>query len=121
MNEKSRYTALGARLRELRRERGWSQERLAQELDARLDDETATQASVSGWESGVYAPSDRKLLELASLLGATASELVHLRAGVEPSDQPTPAGYDARIAHLPEHVRRTIDDLIDQYEQRRQD
>src|ERR1700724_2638076 len=73
--------AIGARLRELREERGWTQ----RELDSRLG---ILQSKLSKYESGTHQPSLRTLVRMANLFGVstdyrnvvTASDVEPLRA-----------------------------------------
>ena len=61
--------SLGDKIAELRRQRGWSQENLAERLGV-------TRQSVSKWESGASDPSTTNLIALAKLYGLTAEELL---------------------------------------------
>ena len=61
--------SLGDKIAELRRQRGWSQENLAERLGV-------TRQSVSKWESGACDPSTTNLIALANLYGLTAEELL---------------------------------------------
>jgi transcriptional regulator with XRE-family HTH domain len=61
--------ALGARLRELREERGWSQRELGSKLGI-------LQSKLSKYESGTHQPSLRNLVRLANLVGVTTDYLL---------------------------------------------
>jgi transcriptional regulator with XRE-family HTH domain len=61
--------ALGARCRELREERGWSQ----RELGSRLG---ILQSKLSKYESGTHLPSLRTLVKMANLFGVSADYLL---------------------------------------------
>jgi transcriptional regulator with XRE-family HTH domain len=61
--------ALGARLRELREERGWSQRELGSKLGI-------LQSKLSKYESGTHQPSLRNLVRIASLVGVTTDYLL---------------------------------------------
>jgi len=61
--------AIGARLRELREERGWTQ----RELDSRLG---ILQSKLSKYESGTHQPSLRTLVRMANLFGVTTDYLL---------------------------------------------
>jgi putative transcriptional regulator len=61
--------ALGARLRELREERGWSQ----RELGTRLG---ILQSKLSKYESGTHQPSLRTLVRMASVFAVTTDYLL---------------------------------------------
>jgi len=61
--------AFGARLRELREERGWTQ----RELDSRLG---ILQSKLSKYESGTHQPSLRTLVRMANLFGVSTDYLL---------------------------------------------
>src|SRR5579864_1794199 len=61
--------AIGARLRELREERGWTQ----RELDSRLG---ILQSKLSKYESGTHQPSLRTLVRMANLFGVSTDYLL---------------------------------------------
>jgi transcriptional regulator with XRE-family HTH domain len=61
--------AIGARLRELREERGWTQ----RELDSRLG---ILQSKLSKYESGTHQPSLRTLVRIANLFGVSTDYLL---------------------------------------------
>lgn len=61
--------AIGARLRELREERGWTQ----RELDTRLG---ILQSKLSKYESGTHQPSLRTLVRMANLFGVSTDYLL---------------------------------------------
>lgn len=61
--------AFGELLRELRRERGWSQERLAEAAGC-------TRPYISYLETGKYGPTLTMLFQLADALGVDPGELV---------------------------------------------
>lgn len=67
-----RHLAFGSAVRQLRQERGLSQERLA--LDAKLD-----RAYMGGIERGERNPSLTNVFKIADALGVAASE-IHARA-----------------------------------------
>ena len=70
----------GKRLCELRKQRGMSQEDLAQLLDV-------TRQTVSKWEVGDSAPDMARLVALSSLFGITLDELVLNRKPGEWADK----------------------------------
>ena len=74
---------LGMKIRQLRTERGLSQEALAHELDV-------SRQAVTKWESGAALPSTANLLALCELFGISMNELT---GGQEP---PQPAGRTPR-------------------------
>ena len=61
--------AIGARLRDLREERGWTQ----RELDSRLG---ILQSKLSKYESGTHQPSLRTLVRMANLFGVSTDYLL---------------------------------------------
>ena len=63
---------LGERIQALRRERGMSQEGLAEVLGI-------SRQAVSKWEKGLSCPDTGNLLALAELFGVSADELAGLR------------------------------------------
>ena len=67
-NGKKAVRKFGNRLRQLRKDRSWSQ----QEMAARLDVE---QSYTSGLERGVFGPSFPKLAKLADIFELTLEEL----------------------------------------------
>jgi transcriptional regulator with XRE-family HTH domain len=62
-------TALQRRIRELREERGWSQDHVARALCLR------SKTTVSKWENGVASPQAATIARLAELFGVSMSEL----------------------------------------------
>ena len=60
---------IAQRLAELRRERGFSQEGLAEQLGL-------SRQAVSKWESGASDPSTTNLMALAKLFGVSAEDLL---------------------------------------------
>ncbi len=61
-------------IRQLREERGWSQELLARRLGV-------GQGTVSNWERGLKVPQPRTLLRLAELFDVSQEEIVVEQAG----------------------------------------
>ena len=61
-------------IRQLREERGWSQELLARRLGM-------GQGTVSNWERGLKVPQPRTLLRLAELFDVSQEEIVVEQAG----------------------------------------
>ena len=61
---------LGNRLAAMRKEKGYSQEELAEKLGV-------SRQAVSKWERGEASPDTDNLIALASLYGVTLDELVH--------------------------------------------
>jgi transcriptional regulator with XRE-family HTH domain len=69
-SDSSLLRALGKRVRELRRERGYSQEKLAEHAGIHEN-------HVRRIEGGTANPSYIVLVKIAKALGVTASELLH--------------------------------------------
>ena len=61
--------SLGCKITELRRQKGWSQENLAEKLGV-------TRQSVSKWESGASVPDLDKIIGLSELFGVTTDYLI---------------------------------------------
>lgn len=61
---------LKEKLSRLRRKQGWTQDRLAREMEV-------TRQTVSKWERGVIAPTAEKLIVLSRLYGVPLDELVN--------------------------------------------
>lgn len=61
---------LKEKLSRLRRKQGWTQDRLAKEMEV-------TRQTVSKWERGVIAPTTEKLIALSRLYGVPLDELVN--------------------------------------------
>ena len=59
----------GEKLQQLRKDRGWSQERLAEEIPI-------SRQAVSKWESGASDPSTTNLIALAKLFGVAPEDLL---------------------------------------------
>lgn len=69
MQDKEVRTAFGARVKALRKQRGWTQKELAAKLGVRP-------AHLNKYESGLHAPPIEKLAELAGILGVSLDYLV---------------------------------------------
>ena len=61
--------SLGGRIAELRRQKGWSQENLAEQLGV-------TRQSVSKWESDASVPDLDKIVSLSDLFGVSTDYLI---------------------------------------------
>ena len=81
---------IGSRLRQVRRENGWTQTDLAERLQM-------TKASVSNFETGATLPSLQTLITFAAETGVSLDWLL---LGKEPAGE-----YDRRIRDLPEPLR----------------
>lgn len=64
---------VGARIRALREARGWSQNRLAHEMNT----PTASASQISRWERGVFVPSRPNLEALGRALGVPAERFLY--------------------------------------------
>ena len=84
----SRVMKLAEKIMALRKQRGWSQEELAQQL-------SVSRQSVSKWESGVSEPSVEKLKQLADLFDVTMDEFLYT---------------DFEANKLPREVGKLLDD-----------
>jgi transcriptional regulator with XRE-family HTH domain len=70
MTEKgNKRTPLGARIKQLRQERGWSQAQFAKKLEVHPK-------QVSGYERGAHAPSTDVMIRMAEILGVSLDYLV---------------------------------------------
>ena len=99
--------AFGGRLRELRKERGWTQKELAARLGIR-------QTHYTKYETGMHVPPLDKVIQLVRMFGVSLDRLV---LGEAPSNQPV---KDTRLAQrfqaledFNPHDRETVITLID--------
>ena len=60
----------GEKLQQLRKDRGWSQERLAEEIPI-------SRQAVSKWESGAAAPDTENVVRLSDIFGVSTDYLLH--------------------------------------------
>ena len=60
----------GEKLQQLRKGRGWSQERLAEEIPI-------SRQAVSKWESGAAAPDTENVVRLSAIFGVSTDSLLH--------------------------------------------
>jgi transcriptional regulator with XRE-family HTH domain len=60
---------VGARIRALRKERGWSQEKLAEEATNRCEDAKVSPRTVWSVENGQHVPQPKKLRAILDALG----------------------------------------------------
>lgn len=128
--EEADSVAMGL-IRTARQRLGWSLQRASEEIAAELGEPLSANA-VWKWEKGTSRPELYKVAAIERALRIPGNELLdalvparlvddaaegsgHTRAQGIRADG-TAAGYDSRIAKLPDHVRRTIDDIIDTYE-----
>lgn len=85
--------------------------------------------TLTGYMNGKPIKRPDKRRGLCRALGWTDDSIARMLRGEKPmlrEDQPRydvgddhPTDYNSRIARMPEHVRKTIDDLIDGFERRR--
>ena len=61
--------AFGVRLKELRKQKGWTQKELAGKVEIRF-------SQLNKFESGLHTPPPEKLIELAEILGTTVDYLL---------------------------------------------
>ncbi len=61
--------AFGTRLKELRKQRAWTQKELAAKIEVRF-------SQLNKYESGLHTPPPEKLIELAEVLGTTVDYLL---------------------------------------------
>ena len=61
--------AFGKRLKELRKQKAWTQKQLASKVEIRL-------SQLNKYESGLHTPPPEKLIELADILGTTVDYLL---------------------------------------------
>ncbi len=61
--------AFGGRLKELRKQKGWTQKELAAKIDTRF-------SQLNKYESGLHAPPPEKLIELAGVLDTSVDFLL---------------------------------------------
>jgi len=85
LQDKELRKAFGGRLRELRKERHWTQKEMAARLGIR-------QTHYTKYETGMHVPPLDKIIPLARLFGVSLDRLV---LGETPSNQPV---KDARLA-----------------------
>lgn len=85
------------KLGDLRKEKGLSQEDLAEALNV-------SRQTISKWETGVTAPSSGNLTCLSRVLGVSMDELMH---GKEPAAEAKDAAPESRPARLEEPQEQT--------------
>lgn len=69
MQDQDLRHAFGARLKELRKQKGWTQKELANQLDIRF-------SHLNKYESGMHIPPIEKLIQLADIFTVTLDYLV---------------------------------------------
>ena len=90
---------LSDRILELRRQRGWSQEELAERMEV-------SRQAVSKWESGQTAPELDKILELSRIFEVTTDYLLKEdgEAPVLTADKPLPSGRIISLSQAKEYL-----------------
>lgn len=88
---------LPEKLIQLRREKGYSQEQLADLLGV-------SRQSVSKWEAGQSTPELAKLLTLADLFGVTLDALIREEQPVHPPAAPDPPRRPPSPVHFPASI-----------------
>ncbi len=81
-------------LRAERLKRGWSQQRVADELQLLFPDSNATDKDIGRWERGSRTPSPFYREKLCALYGKQADELGFIKAGSDPSEDESSPGKD---------------------------
>ena len=79
---------LGEKLQKLRKERGWTQEQLAEQLNV-------SRQALSKWELGAATPDTENILHMSRLFGVTTDYLLH---DEDESDVDLPAVHTAVAA-----------------------
>ena len=69
MQDQEIRKAFGLRLKELRKQRGWTQKELAKQIDIRF-------AQLNKYECGMHIPPIERLIQLSAVLGVTLDYLV---------------------------------------------
>jgi transcriptional regulator with XRE-family HTH domain len=69
MQDEDIRKAFGLRLKELRKQKGWTQKELAKQIDIRF-------AQLNKYECGMHMPPIEKLVQLSDILGVTLDYLV---------------------------------------------
>lgn len=112
--------AFGRALRQLRKDRGWSMDQLADQLKAR--GHKITGAAIGAWERGEYAPRGREVLDLLDDILNAGGEL-HRLLGLSYGDAGvTIAQADAGpIMDRLDRIEGTIGQLVDLVEGLRRD
>ena len=75
--------ALSHRIAQLRRQRGWSQEELAEHMGV-------SRQAVSKWESGQALPDLSRVVEMSEVFSVTTDYLLKDGAETEPAPEPAP-------------------------------
>jgi transcriptional regulator with XRE-family HTH domain len=69
MQDEDLRKAFGLRLKELRKQKGWTQKELANQIDIRF-------ARLNKYECGMHMPPIEKLVQLSDILGVTLDYLI---------------------------------------------
>lgn len=101
----------GERLALARTAKNWSQDRLADELSAALEDGQVTQGAVSQWEKGRTTPRRDKVSTIEEVLGLEHGELSQIFDG--PRRPPSQLDFNSKIARLSPEDQKYVDDLVE--------
>ena len=94
------------KLQKLRKERGWSQEELANRI-------TVSRQAVSKWELGTAVPDTDNIVQLSELFGVTTDYLIKdRRKGQKRGAEPSAAHHRNSHARARSYNRRRTADFI---------
>ena len=96
--------SLGDKIAELRRQRGWSQENLAERLGV-------TRQSVSKWESGASVPDLDKIIGLSELFGVTTDYLIKCEGAAEAAPSEAEPADDQHSRYVTASMAREFIEL----------
>ena len=96
--------SLGDKIAELRRQRGWSQENLAERLGV-------TRQSVSKWESGTSVPDLDKIIGLSELFGVTTDYLIKCEGAAEAAPSEAEPADDQHSRYVTASMAREFIEL----------
>ena len=96
--------SLGDKSAELRRQRGWSQENLAERLGV-------TRQSVSKWESGASVPDLDKIIGLSELFGVTTDYLIKCEGAAEAAPSEAEPADDQHSRYVTASMAREFIEL----------
>lgn len=96
--------SLGDKIAELRRQRGWSQENLAERLGV-------TRQSVSKWESGASVPDLDKIIGLSELFGVTTDYLIKCEGAAEAAPSEEDPSVDQHSRYVTASMAREFIEL----------
>jgi transcriptional regulator with XRE-family HTH domain len=108
----TRKVRAGQAIRRAREAKGWSEETLATEVTARLDEGTVSQGAVSNWEHGKAAPRPEKLGVIEQALDLADGELELILFPPRRNGQGD-AALSGKVGRLSEEDRRYVEGLVD--------